>query len=74
VLRQRVGKGLPTGFGSAGIDCTGLTQTVKVLVIAESGKAFAKGTAIAVGTINACTVDNSFCATQQVEPTIKIRK
>jgi hypothetical protein len=64
----------PARSGGATIDCTGTTQTTEVLVTAESGKAFRKGSAIADGIINVCTVDFSFCANQQVEPTIEIHK
>jgi hypothetical protein len=75
-LTEAVKKGVANGFGGATIDCTGTTQTVEVLVLAESGKAFKKGTAIANANINACTVDLSFCASTPVqpEPTIAISK
>ena len=71
-LTEAVEKNIAGGSGGGSIDCTGTTQTVEVLVTADSGRAFRKGSAIADGTINVCTVDFSFCANQQVKPTIKI--
>lgn len=73
-LTETVKNGVATGYGGAGIDCTGTAQTTEVLVIAGSGKAFKKGTAIANATINACTVDLSFCASTPATPTITIKK
>lgn len=74
-LTEAVGKGLATGYGGAIIDCTGTTQKIDVLVIAQSGKAFARGKAIANAFISACAADvNGNCVSQQVEPVIKIRK
>jgi hypothetical protein len=73
-LTETVKNGVATGYGGAGIDCTGTTQTTEVLVIAGSGKAFTKGTATANANINACTVDLSFCANTPVELTITLKK
>jgi hypothetical protein len=75
-LTEAVKNGVANGFGGATIDCTGTPQTTEVLVIAESGKAFRKGLAIANTNINACTVDLSFCASTPVEPepSITIKK
>jgi hypothetical protein len=73
-LTEAIGKNLATGSGSAGIDCTGTTQTITVVVVAQSGHAFAKGSAIASANISACTVDFSNCGYEQVQPVIKIRK
>jgi len=72
ILTEAVGKNLASGSGSAVIDCTGATQNVTVVVAAQSGSAFRKGSAQANAGINACTVDFSTCANQQAQPTIKI--
>lgn len=71
-LTEAVKKDLAIGSGATTIDCTGATQTIEVLVVAESGKAFKKGAAIADANFSACTVGYSYCADQQVEPTIEI--
>lgn len=75
-LTEAVKKGIANGFGGATIDCTGASQTIEVLVLGESGKAFRKGTALVNANIDACTVDLSFCASTpiQPEPTITIKK
>lgn len=73
-LTEAVGKNLATGFGSATIDCTGTTQNAEVTVTAQSGHAFAKGSAIANASISACTTNFFNCGSSQVEPTIKIAK
>lgn len=84
-LTERVGSDIAYGYsGEPTIDCTGASQTFEVLVIAGNtgpsglpegpSKAFAKGVAIANANVNACTPDGRSCASQQVEPTIKIRK
>jgi hypothetical protein len=74
ILTEAVKKAVATGYGGAGIDCTGTTQTTEILVIAQSGKAFTKGTATANANITACTVDLSFCANTPIEATITIKK
>jgi len=73
-LTEAVKGGIASGYGGAGIDCTGTTQTTEVLVIAGSGKAFTKGTAVANANIDACTVDLSFCTNTPVQATITIKK
>jgi hypothetical protein len=75
-LTEAVKNGIANGFGYTTINCTGAAQTVQVLVIGESGKAFRKGSALANAYINACTVDLSFCANTPIEPepTITIKK
>jgi hypothetical protein len=76
LLTEAVKNGVATGDGEAGIDCTGTTQTAEILVIAQSGKAFTKGTAVASGNIGACTVDESFCTSTPIEAgtTVTIKK
>lgn len=73
-LTQAVKNGVATGYGDAGIDCTGTAQTTEILVIAESGKAFTKGTVVASASIGACTVNLSSCANTPVGRTITIKK
>lgn len=73
-LTEAVGKNLATGFGSTVIDCTGTTQTLEVVVVAGSGRAFAKGPATVNASIFACAVQGFPCASQQDQPIIKIRK
>jgi hypothetical protein len=73
-LTESVKGDIASGFGAASIDCTGASQTLTVEVVAElPGKAFKKGSAIATGSIDACTVNGSSCAYQTVTPTIKIK-
>ncbi len=72
-LTQTFKNGVANGYGGATIDCTGSSRTTEILVIAGSGKAFAKGSATANATIGACTVDLSFCTNTSVAPTITIR-
>jgi hypothetical protein len=75
-LTESVKNGVAHGFGFTTIDCTGASQTVQLLVLGESGKAFRKGSAVADANINACTVDLSFCASTPIEPepTVTIEK
>jgi hypothetical protein len=61
-----------SAVGSTTVNCTGTNQTVQVVVTAQVGKALKKGTAIATATINACTVDFSFCADQRAQVTIQV--
>jgi hypothetical protein len=82
-LTERAGSGVATGSGFTTIGCTGTNQTVLVVVTAgtaiagpggpSGSEAFKKGTAVADGQISACTADFSFCANQQVEPTITLK-
>lgn len=73
-LTETFKNGVATGYGGAGIDCTGTAQTTEILVIAESGKAFAKGTVVANASIGACTVNQSSCTYTPVASTITIKK
>jgi len=68
-LTEAVGKSLATGSGQVTINCTGTAQTISVRVLAGSGKSFRTGSAQANAFISACTFT---CASQQVEPIIKI--
>jgi len=71
-LTQRAGSEIATGFGSTEIGCTNANQTVLVLVTAQSGKAFKKGTAVANGFISACTPNFSVCGNEQDQRTIDL--
>jgi hypothetical protein len=70
-LTERAGSAIATGFGFAQVGCTNANETILVRVTAQSGKAFKRGTAIADGTISACTT--SFCGSEQDQPTIALR-
>jgi len=71
-LTQRAGSEIATGFGSTEIGCTNANQTVLVLVTAEPGKAFKKGTAVATGNISACTPNFRVCGGEQDQRTIAL--
>jgi hypothetical protein len=72
-LTERVGKTIASGFGSAQVGCTNGTQTILVEVIAQPGKAYAKGSAIADGNISACSSgQNPVCGSEQDIQTIKL--
>lgn len=72
-LTEAVGKKIAAGSGGGTINCTGASQTVDVLVVAEPGKAFEKGKAIATAQVGVCTDDFSTCISQEIQPVIKIR-
>jgi hypothetical protein len=82
-VTESVAKKIAFGFEEAQIGCTGTSQTLELLVTAGSGgpagppqgpsKAFAKGVALATASIQACPAFGN-CVTQQVEPTIKIKR
>jgi hypothetical protein len=71
-LTQRAGSEIATGFGSTEIGCTNANQTIHVLVTAQPGKAFKKGTAVANGFISACTPNFSVCGNEQDQRTIAL--
>lgn len=71
-LDERTGSEIAEGFGSTGIDCTGLSQTLQVIVTAQGSRPFKRGTAIADAVIQACSVNFGSCADQEVTPTIQI--
>jgi hypothetical protein len=69
-LTERIGSAIAQGFGSTQVGCTNANQNVVVLVTANPGKAFKKGSAVAQGSIFACT--SSFCGSEQDQRTIQI--
>jgi hypothetical protein len=73
-LTERAGSEIATGFGSTQIGCTNANQIVHVLVTAQSGKAFKKGTAVANGFIDACTPNSRVCGSEQDQRTIDLAR
>ena len=72
-LTESVGKKIASGFGSTQVGCTNSNQTVLVQVIAQHGKAFAKGKAIADGFISACSGGRRpVCGSEEDIQTIKL--
>jgi hypothetical protein len=71
-LVQRAGSEIASGYGYTQVGCTSQRQTVIVLVTADPGKAFKKGTAVADASISACTPDYSVCGYESDESTISI--
>jgi hypothetical protein len=69
-LTERAGSEIATGFGSTEVGCTNANQTIHVIVTAQSGKAFKKGTAVADGFIFACAP--RFCGSEQDQRTIAL--
>jgi hypothetical protein len=69
-LTERAGSEIATGFGSTQVGCTNANQTIHVIVTAQSGKAFKKGTAVANGSIFACAP--RFCGSEQDQRTITL--
>jgi hypothetical protein len=71
-LTERAGGLIASGYGSTVVGCTNSKQTVVVLVTAQPGKPFKTGSAIATGSISACTPSFSVCGNETDQPTIKI--
>lgn len=72
-LTESVNKKIASGSGSAQVGCTNSTQIILVEVIAQHGKAFATGKAIADGNISACSSGrNPVCGSEQDIQTIKL--
>jgi hypothetical protein len=71
-LTERSGSQIASGFGSAQVGCT--NQTVLVHVIAQPGRVFKKGTAIADAFISGCSSRPRFCGSQEDVRTINISK
>ncbi len=72
-LTQRAGSEIASGFGSTQVGCTtNANQNVLVLVTAQPGKAFKKGTAVADGSIFACTPNFRICGSEQDQRTIDL--
>jgi hypothetical protein len=71
-VTERVGSQTATGSGSVQVACNGGHQLFLIRVTAGSGKAFAKGTAVANANIFGC--NNTTCASESSSATIQIRK
>ena len=71
LLSEKVGKKVATGNNYVEVGCTGGHETVLITVPANSGPAFAKGSAYATANIFGCT---SFtCGQETASATIKIK-
>jgi hypothetical protein len=71
-VTERVGSQIATGSGFVQVACTGGHQRLLIRVTAGSGKAFAKGTAVANASIFGC--NNTTCGSESSSATIQIRK
>jgi hypothetical protein len=72
-LTQRAGSGIASGSGSTQVGCTtNANQNVLVLVTAQPGKAFKKGTAVADGSVSACTPNFRVCGSERDQRTITL--
>lgn len=71
-VTERVGSQTATGSGSAQVACNGGHQRFLIRVTAASGKAFAKGTAVANANIFGC--NNTTCGSESSSATIQIQK
>jgi hypothetical protein len=81
-LTERAGSEVAVGLGqSPGVACTGIAQTVTILVTptfggfpsVTAGKAFKRGTAIAQANVGACSPGGQFCANQTTQAIIAIQ-
>jgi len=71
-VTERAGSDIATGSGSAQVGCTNANETIQVLVTAQAGKAFKKGTAVATAAIDACTANFSVCGSERDQETIDL--
>ena len=71
-VTERVGSQTATGSGSVQAACNGGHQRLLIRVTAASGKAFAKGTAVANANIFGC--NNTTCGSESSSATIQIQK
>jgi hypothetical protein len=71
-VTERVGSLTATGSGSVQVACNGGHQRFLIRVTASSGKAFAKGTAVANASIFGC--NNTTCGNESSSATIQIQK
>ena len=71
-VTERVGSQTATGSGSAQVACNGGHQRLLIRVTAASGKAFAKGTAVANASIFGCS--STTCGSESSSSTIQIQK
>jgi hypothetical protein len=71
-VTERVGSETAVGSSYARVACTGGHQRILIRVPANSGKAFAKGTAVATANIWGCT--RTFCGDETNSVTIQIKR
>jgi hypothetical protein len=71
-VTERVGSQTATGSGSVQAACNGGHQRLLIRVTAASGKAFAKGTAVANANIFGC--NNTTCGSESSSATIQIQR
>jgi hypothetical protein len=71
-VTERVGSLTATGSGSVQAACNGGHQRFLIRVTAGSGKAFAKGTAVANANIFGC--NNTTCGSESSSATIQIQR
>lgn len=72
-VTEKLGNKAATGSSYSTVGCTGGHQTVLITVPANSGVAFAKGSAYAVADIYGCT-SNYVCGQDEASATIQITK
>ncbi|MEO7262365.1 MAG: hypothetical protein ABI047_14085 [Jatrophihabitantaceae bacterium] len=65
-VTERVGSQTATGYGYASVACTGGHQRILIRVPANSGKAFAKGTAVVTAEIFGCNQNTCGSETNSV--------
>jgi hypothetical protein len=71
-LAEKVGKKVATGSNYVQVGCTGGHETVLITISANSGPAFAKGSAYATANIFGCT-SNFVCGQETASATIRIK-
>ena len=67
-VRQAQGKRLIDGFGSAGVTCTGLDQTLIVVVGSRRGIRFKQGSAAASGSVVVFDPNTGQAAFARIDP------
>ena len=70
-VTQNVNGRIARGFGFASVGCTGSHQRVLVTAVAQQGRAFTTGRALAQGFVSGCVP--SVCGSERDERTIRIR-
>jgi hypothetical protein len=71
-LTERAGSRIASGYGYVQVACTGSAQRVLVRVVTSSGKAFGKGSAVAIANLYGC--NEIICGSESANLTIEITK
>jgi hypothetical protein len=71
-VTQKSGSGVAQGFGSASVGCTGSGQQITIRALAEGGKTFKQGTAVASAEIFGC--NRVTCGSETDSEVIQIQK